>query len=67
MLLADHELQQNISYTSANETTFSMEFNNLLPYYAYSVSVAAFTVKGNGPASQKVNLTGEGGKSVTIN
>jgi len=50
-----------------NETTFSMEFNNLLPYYAYRVSVAAFTVKGIGPASQNVNLTGEGGESLTIN
>ena len=67
MLFADHELQQNISYTRVNETTFSMEFNNLLPYYAYSVSVAPFTVKGIGPASQKVKLTGEEGKSMMRN
>lgn len=67
MLLADHELQQNISYTMVNETTFSMEFINLFTYYAYSVSVAAFTVKGIGPASQKVNLTGEDGKSMIRN
>ena len=45
-----------------NETTLSVEFHDLLPYYSYDVSVTAFNVKGFGPASKTDVLTGEEGR-----
>lgn len=60
--LADHDLQENISSVIMNETTLSVEFHDLLPYYAYDVSVTAFNVKGIGPASKTDVLTGEEGR-----
>ena len=62
VLLTDHELQDNISSAILNESTLSIEFNNLLPYHAYDVSVKAFNRKGIGPASKYEAFTSEKGK-----
>ena len=62
VLLTDHNLQDNISSAILNENTLSIEFNNLLPYHAYDVSVKAFNRKGIGPASKYEAFTSEKGK-----
>lgn len=62
LLLTDLELQVNISSVVLNESTFSIEFNNLHPYRAYDVSVKAFSKKGSGPASKYNAFTTEKGR-----
>lgn len=62
VLLTDHDLRENISSVVLNGSSLSIEFNDLLPYYAYDVSVKAFNGKGIGPASKYEALTGEEGK-----
>ena len=62
VLLTDHNVQENISSVVLNESSLSIEFKGLLPYYAYDVSVKAFNRKGIGPASKYEALTGEEGK-----
>ena len=62
VLLADHELQENTNSVILNESTLSIEFNNLLPYRAYDVSVKAFNSKGNGPVSKYEAFTSQKGK-----
>jgi len=62
VLLTDHDRQQNTNSVTLNESTFSIEFNNLLPHHAYDVSVKAFNRKGNGPASKYKAFTSEKGK-----
>ncbi|XP_078349636.1 LOW QUALITY PROTEIN: polycystin-1-like protein 2 [Oculina patagonica] len=42
-----------------NETTLSIEFYKLLPYYAYDVTAIAFNSKGISPPSTFQALTGE--------
>ena len=44
---------------------YEFEFPSLLKYYAYSVTVLAFTVKGDGALSKEVvAMTEEDGKEV---
>ena len=62
LLLTDVDLQVNISSVVLNESTFSIEFNNLHPFRAYDVSVKAFNRKGNGPNSKYEAFTSEKGK-----
>lgn len=62
LLLTDLDLQVNISSVVLNESTFSIEFNNLHPFRAYDVLVKAFNRKGNGPASKYKAFTSEKGK-----
>lgn len=64
VLLTDHDQQKIVANLTLFETVFSIGFHDLLPYYAYKVSVKALNVKGVGPASTNVSLTGEGGKKV---
>lgn len=66
MLLTDHERQENISYVMLNETTLSIEFYKLLPYYAYDVTATAFNSKGISPPSTFQALTGEEGRRIKI-
>ena len=62
VLFTDHDQQGNTSSVILNESTLSVEFNNLLPFHAYDVSVRAFNRKGNGPASKYKAFTSEKGK-----
>ena len=62
VLLTDHDSQENISSAILNESTLSIEFNDLLPYHAYDVSVKAFNRKGIGPAAKYKAFTSEKGK-----
>ena len=64
--LTDTERQKLISNELLNETTLSIEFFDLLPYYPYKVSVTAFNNKGIGPASSVVALTSEEGREIKI-
>jgi len=66
VLLTDHDHQENTSSVILNGSTLSIEFNNLLPFHAYDVSVRAFNRQGNGPASKYNAFTGEKGKSSTL-
>ncbi|XP_078350977.1 phosphatidylinositol phosphatase PTPRQ-like isoform X2 [Oculina patagonica] len=47
----------------ANETTpagqYEFEFSSLLKFYGYSVSILAFTIKGDGPLSEVSAMTDE--------
>lgn len=49
-----------------NETTeagqYEFEFSPLLKFYGYSVSVLAFTTKGDGPFIEASNMTEEDGE-----
>lgn len=49
-----------------NETTeadrYEFEFSLLLKFYGYSVSVLAFTIKGDGPFIEASAMTDEDGK-----
>lgn len=49
-----------------NETTeagrYEFEFSLLLKFYGYSVSVLAFTIKGDGPFIEVSAMTDEDGK-----
>ena len=64
MFLKDQNQQNIIANLMLIETVFSIGFHDLFPYHGYEVSVSAFNVKGIGPASTNVSLTGEGGKKV---
>lgn len=66
MLLTDHKRQENNSSVTLNETILSIEFYDLLPYYAYDVAVTAFNRKGISPASTFNALTGERGRGITM-
>lgn len=61
-------LKDNTSALSVrNETTtadqYEIEFSSLLKFYAYSFSILAFTIKGDGPSSEEVvAMTEEDGK-----
>jgi len=67
VLLTDHDHQENTSNVILNGSTLSIEFNNLLPFHAYDVSIRAFNRKGDGPASKYKAFTGEkGNKSSTL-
>lgn len=39
---------------------------SLLTFYAYDVSVAAFTIKGSGVASENGTVTGEAGMLISL-
>lgn len=51
-----------------NETTaagqYEFEFSLLLKFYGYSVSVRAFTIKGDGPFIEASAMTDEDGKKL---
>lgn len=60
--LLDHDTREHVRNVKVNESTLSFEFQDLLAYYAYDVSVAAFTSKGAGVASEDGTVTSEAGK-----
>ena len=61
VLLLDHDSREIVKNVDVSESTRSFEFHGLLPFYAYDVSVAAFTLKGSGVVSENGTVTGEAG------
>ena len=62
VLLLDHDSREIVTNVKVSESTLSFEFHGLLAFYAYDVSVAAFTRKGTGVASENGAVTGEAGR-----
>lgn len=62
VVLLGHDRREQIRNVKVNESTLSFEFHELLAYYAYDVSVAAFTRKGAGVASENGTVTGQAGR-----
>ena len=62
VLLLDHDSREIVTNVKVSESTLSFEFHGLLTFYAYDVSVAAFTIKGSGVASENGTVTGEAGR-----
>ncbi|XP_020625729.1 receptor-type tyrosine-protein phosphatase F-like [Orbicella faveolata] len=66
VLLLDHESREVVTNVAVSESTLSFEFHSLLTFYAYDVSVAAFTIKGSGVASENGTVTGEAGMLISL-
>ena len=59
-------MDNNTGESVMNETTaagrYELDFTSLLKFYGYSVSILAFTIKGDGPLSEASAMTEEDGK-----
>lgn len=61
VFLLDHGSREIITNVKVSKSTLSFEFHGLLTFYAYDVSVAAFTIKGSGAVSENGTVTDEAG------
>lgn len=66
ILLLDHDSREIVTNVKVSESTLSFEFHGLLAFYAYDASVAAFTGKGSGVASENGTVTGEAGRRLSL-
>ena len=66
VLLLDHRSREIVTNVKVSKATLSFEFHGLLPFYAYDVSVAAFTIKGSGVFSENGTVTDEAGMSISL-
>ena len=66
VLLLDHSSREIVTNVKVSKSTLSFEFHGLLPFYAYDVSVAAFTIKGSGVFSENRTVTDEAGMSISL-
>jgi len=66
VLLLDHGSREIVTNVAVSESTLQFEFHGLLTFYAYDVSVAAFTIKGSGVASENGTVTCEAGRWFSI-
>ena len=65
LFLKDNIFGSSVRNETAASGEYEFEFSSLMKFYGYSISILAFTVKGDGPLSENLSaMTEEDGKCV---
>lgn len=63
LFLRDNNTEEFVRNETTEAGQYEFEFSPLLKFYGYSVSVLAFTIKGDGPLIEASAMTEEDGKN----